>query len=549
MHCVLIVVRIFPTAFSVAFGLPSAVELMIPRTALVIYGIALLLLSLVSLNRYVLVTFYRRSRARWLDHPPSLTRNELPRVVVQLPIYNERYVLGRLLRSATELDYPRKLLSIQVLDDSTDDTVELARSLVNRYRAQGFDIKHIHRKDREGFKSGALANGLDQTDAEYIALFDADFVIPPDFLRRMLPHMRDPKVGIAQARWGYLNENYSTLTRATVMGLDAQFAIEQTGRYFGGLLLGFNGTGTLLRASCIREAGGWEHDTITEDLDLSYRAQLAGWRIAYVPSVVCPSELPADVHGLKAQQFRWTKGTQETAKKLLPRLMRSSLTPWLKLQGALHLLSNSTYPILLLVGIINPLVVVIAHHNHIRIAWPISAYFIFSLFGTYSYHAEAERALHKDWLKRMLLFPAFLAQSIGLSVNNAKAALEAWLGIKSGFVRTPKYDLTRRGQRWHQLQYRSRFSATVYMELAMALYTTAGVVYAIVTQEYGATPFLILFASGYWLVAGYSIHHGLARVSWKVLSGAPHVAHVDELSEAMSSEPISARAMSAASEG
>jgi hypothetical protein len=356
--------------------------------------------------------------------------------------------------------------------------------------------------------------------------------------------MRDSKVGIAQSRWGYLNEGYSTLTRATVMGLDAQFAIEQPGRYFGGLFLGFNGTGTLLRVKCIENAGGWQYDTITEDLDLSYRAQLAGWQIAYVPSVVCPSELPADIHGLKAQQFRWTKGTQETAKKMLPSLMRSNLSPWLKLQGTLHLLSNSTYPILLLVGIINPLVVVIAHQSNIRIAWPISAYFIFSLFGTYSYHAEAERALHKDWLRRMLYFPAFLAQSIGMSVNNAKAALEAWLGIKSGFIRTPKYDLTRRGQRWHQLKYRSAFSATVYLELAMALYTTAGLGYAIVSHEYGATPFLVLFAAGYWLVAGYSIHHGLVRMSW---IARPSVHHVEEIEEAMSPEPMGASAMSAMS--
>jgi cellulose synthase/poly-beta-1,6-N-acetylglucosamine synthase-like glycosyltransferase len=540
------VVRISPAVAPAALGHPSAVEQMIPRTALVVYGIALLLLSLVSLNRYVLVSFYRRSRSRWLEHPPALDEHELPHVVVQLPIYNERYVLARLLRSATELDYPRERLSIQVLDDSTDDTVELARSLVNRYHAQGFNISHIHRSDREGFKSGALANGLNHTTAEFIALFDADFVIPPNFLRAMLPHMRDPKVGIAQGRWGYLNETYSTLTRATVMGLDAQFAIEQTGRSYGGLLLGFNGTGTLLRAQCIREAGGWQHDTITEDLDLSYRAQLAGWRIDYVPSVVCPSELPADVHGLKAQQFRWTKGTQETAKKLLPALMRSNLTPWLKLQGALHLLSNGTYPVLLLVGIINPLVVVIAHHNHIRIAWPISAYFLFSLFGTYSYHAEAERALHRDWLKRMLYFPAFLAQSIGLSVNNAKAAIEAWVGIKSGFIRTPKYDLTRREQRWQQLKYRSRFSSTVFFELAMAIYTSAGLGYAIVTREYGATPFLILFGAGYWLVACYSIHHGLARVSW---IKRPNVHHVEELAEAISPEPMRAPvAMSAMSE-
>lgn len=517
---------------------------MLPRIVLVVYGIALLLLSLVSLNRYVLITFYRRNRARWLDHPPALTNEELPRVALQLPIYNERYVLGRLLRSAIEIDYPRDRLSIQLLDDSTDDTKELARSLVHRYGAQGFDITHIHRTNREGFKSGALENGLTKTTAEYIALFDADFVIPPDFIRAMLPHMRDPKVGIAQARWGYLNEEYSTLTRATVLGLDAQFAIEQPGRAFGGLLLGFNGTGTMLRTQCITDAGGWQHDTITEDLDLSYRAQLAGWRITYVPGVVCPSELPADIHGLKAQQFRWTKGTQETAKKMLPPLMRSNLSPWLKLQGALHLLSNSTYPVLLLIGIINPLVVVIAHRSNVRIAWPISAYFIFSLFGTYSYHAEAEHALHKDWLRRMAYFPAFLAQSIGLSVNNAKAALEAWFGIKSGFIRTPKYDLTHRGQRWHQLQYRSRFSWTVFMELALAIYTTAGLGYAFATHEYGATPFLILFAAGYWMVAGYSIRHGLVHVSWRTRAGANRV---EELAEAMLPEPIGARAMSAAS--
>ena len=221
--------------------------------------------------------------------------------------------------------------------------------------------------------------------------------------------MRDPKVGIAQGRWGYLNESTRRSPAPQSWGSTRSSPSSRPAARIGGLLLGFNGTGTLLRAQCIREAGGWQHDTITEDLDLSYRAQLAGWRIDYVPSVVCPSELPADVHGLKAQQFRWTKGTQETAKKMLPSLMRSNLTPWLKLQGALHLLSNGTYPVLLLVGIINPLVVVIAHHNHIRIAWPISAYFIFSLFGTYSYHAEAERALHRDWLKRMLYFPAFLA--------------------------------------------------------------------------------------------------------------------------------------------
>ncbi len=521
-----------------------AAELMIPKTVLAVYCVALLLLSLVSLNRYVLVSFYRRNRARWFEHLPVWPESELPRVVVQLPIYNERYVVERLIRSATELDYPIDKLSIQLLDDSTDDTADLARGLAAHYRARGFQIEHIHRMDRHGFKSGALANGLRYTDAEFIALFDADFVIPPAFIRAMLPQLRDPKVGIAQARWGYLNDEYSMLTRATVIGLDAQFAIEQTGRAWGGLFLGFNGTGTLLRTECIESAGGWEHDTITEDLDLSYRAELAGWRIAYVPSMVCPSELPADIHGLKAQQFRWTKGTQETAKKMLPRLLRSSISPWLKLQGALHLLANSSYPVLLLVGIINPLVVVIAHQNHVRIAWPLSVYFIFSLFGTFSYHGEAERALHPNWRRRMLYFPAFLAQSIGLSVNNAKAAIEAWLGIKTPFTRTPKYDLTRRDQRWQQLAYRSQFSWTVFFELAMASYTTVGLGYAIATNEWGAIPFLVLFASGYTLVAAYSIRHGLSRVTWP----SRNVVELDAESNAIAGGRVGASSLAALSE-
>jgi cellulose synthase/poly-beta-1,6-N-acetylglucosamine synthase-like glycosyltransferase len=527
-----------------------AAEQMIPETALAVYCIALLLLSLISLNRYVLVSFYRRgrSRGRWTEGPAALREDELPLVVVQLPIFNERYVVERLVRSATELDYPLAKLSIQLLDDSTDDTVELARALAAHYRARGFDIEHIHRSDREGFKSGALANGLLQTNAEFVALFDADFVIPPQFLRTMLPQMKDPAVGIAQARWGYLNEEYSTLTRATAIGLDAQFAIEQTGRAWGGLFLGFNGTGTLLRTKCIESAGGWQHDTITEDLDLSYRAQLAGWRIAYVPSLVCPSELPADIHGLKAQQFRWTKGTQETAKKMLPRLLHSDFSPWMKLQGALHLLSNSTYPVLLVVGIVNPLVVVIAHHSHIRIAWPISAYFIFSLFGTFSYHGEAERALHPDWRRRMLYFPAFLAQSIGMSVNNAKAAIEAWIGIKTGFMRTPKYDLTRRDQRWQQLRYRSRFSWTVLAEIVMTAYTTAGIVYAIVTDEWGALPFLVLFAAGYGLVASYSIRHGLARLSWTRPAQLELGGEVAEVKEPIAADALGTPALPVLSE-
>lgn len=474
---------------------------------LAFYVVALTVLSLVSLNRYILVSLRREHAHRRNETLPPLSDHDAPMVTIQLPIYNEYYVAERLIRSACEVDYPRHLLEVQVLDDSTDETLQLTRTLVQRYREEGINIVHLHRSDRTGYKAGALAYGLERARGEFVAVFDADFVIPRDFLRRALPHFADPRIGIVQGRWTYLNEDYSPLTHATAIGLDAEFGIEQPARAWGGLFLGFNGTGAVLRAKCIRDAGGWHHDTITEDLDLSYRAQLAGWRIEYLCDLTCPSELPVDVHGLKAQQFRWTKGTQETAKKLLPHLWRANISPWLKLQGTLHLLANSTYPFLLLVGILNPLVVYAAHTHNIRLAWPVSAYFLFSLFGTYSYHGEAERVLHRDWVRRMWYFPLFLGQAIGLSVNNAKAALEAWIGKRSPFLRTPKYDVTSRAQRWHRLRYRSRFSWVVIIELVLGAYTIAATVYAIETREYGAIPFLVLFAFGYLLVGAYSVGH------------------------------------------
>ncbi len=482
---------------------------MLLELLLCFYIVALAILSLVSLNRYILVSLCRKFAHRRHGMRPVLADADAPAVTIQLPIYNEYYVAERLIRSACELDYPRERLEIQVLDDSTDETLALTRELVRRYRDQGIDIKHIHRGDRTGFKAGALAHGLELARGEFVAVFDADFVIPPDFLRRTLPYFTTPHTGIVQARWTYLNEDYSLLTRATVIGLDAEFGIEQPARSWGGLFLGFNGTGAVLRTQCIRDAGGWHSDTITEDLDLSYRAQLAGWRIEYVYDVTCPSELPADVHGLKAQQFRWTKGTQETAKKLIPHLWRSNISPWLKLQGTLHLLANSTYPFLLLVGILNPAVVYAAHTYDIRITWWLSAYFLFSLFGTYSYHGEAERVLHRDWLKRMRYFPLFLGQAIGLSVNNAKAAVEAWLGRKSPFHRTPKYNITSRDTMWHRLRYRSRFTWTSVVELGLGLYSVGAIVYAVETREYGALPFLILYAFGYLLIGIYSVRHQL----------------------------------------
>lgn len=480
---------------------------MLIAVIVVLYCIALCMLSVLSLNRYVLISLFRKNANRRHESARAIPDADLPFVTIQLPIYNEYYVAERIIQSACDVDYPRDRFEVQVLDDSTDETLALTRRIVREHRARGIDIVHLHRDKRTGYKSGALAYGLERARGEFVAVFDADFVIPSDFLRRAVPHFDSPKVGVVQARWTYLNEDYSLLTRATALGLDGQFIVEQPARYWGDLFLTFNGTAGLLRASCIREAGGWQHDTITEDLDLSYRAQLEGWKIRYLWDLTCDSELPADIHGLKAQQFRWTKGTQETARKLLPSLWKAKIPFWDRLQGTAHLLGNSSYPFLLLVGLLNPLMVFAAHQYDVRVLWPLSAYFLFSLFGTFAYYAEAERAGHTKWVRRVLCFPLFLGASIGLSVNNAQAALEGLLGKKSPFIRTPKYHITGRGQSWKEKRYRSPIRWSTIGELVLGIYTLAAIGYAIWVKEYGALPFLVLFAGGYLLIAGYSIRH------------------------------------------
>ncbi|HEY9517492.1 MAG TPA: glycosyltransferase [Gemmatimonadaceae bacterium] len=490
---------------------------MLIAVIIVIYCVALCMLSVLSLNRYVLISLFRRNAHRRHEGTPFMADADLPFVTIQLPIYNEFYVVERIIGSACAVDYPRDRFEVQVLDDSTDETLALTRRLAQEYQEHGFNVVHLHREERAGYKSGALAYGLERARGEYVAVFDADFVIPNDFLRRAVPHFTSAEIGVVQARWTYLNEDYSILTRATALGLDGQFIVEQPARYWGDLFLTFNGTAGLLRVSCIRDAGGWQHDTITEDLDLSYRAQLRGWKIKYLWDVTCDSELPADIHGLKAQQFRWTKGTQETARKLLPSLWRSELPRWDKLQGTAHLLGNSSYPFLLIVGLLNPLMVVAAHHYDVRVLWPLSAYFLFSLFGTFAYYAEAERAGHSNWIPRVASFPLFLGASIGLSVNNAQAALEGLFGKKSPFIRTPKYHITTRGESWKEKQYRSPVRWTTVGELLLGMYTVAGLAYAIWMQEYGAIPFLVLFASGYLLIAVYSIRHHLIGGSGRQL--------------------------------
>jgi cellulose synthase/poly-beta-1,6-N-acetylglucosamine synthase-like glycosyltransferase len=470
----------------------------------VVYGIALFGLSLYSLNHAALaLVFWRRRQRSRADLPPLID----PVVTIQLPLFNELYVAERVIRSACEVDYPRELLEIQVLDDSTDETLDLTRRLVRDYQARGVPIVHLHRDNRNGFKSGALAYGFERARGEYIAVFDADFVVPRDFLRRTLPHFADPTIGIVQTRWAYFNDNFSELTRATALALDGHFVVEQSARCWAGWFLNFNGTAGILRARAIAEAGGWQSDTITEDLDLSYRAQLAGWRAKYLPDVVCPSEIPSDMHSLKAQQFRWTKGAQETARKILPRLWRAPLPASVKIEGTLHLLSSLAYPLLIVLTVLSPFVILAAGVDHLKIIWPISLYYLMAFSGTFFCYYTAARVLGGSWRQRIARFPLFLALSIGMSVHNTRAALEGLIGKRSPFERTPKYRVTSQGRSREGGRYRSRASWSVVAEFALSACSLSGLVLAIHYRQFGAMPFLLLFAAGYGLVGMYSVSH------------------------------------------
>jgi cellulose synthase/poly-beta-1,6-N-acetylglucosamine synthase-like glycosyltransferase len=472
----------------------------------VMYGLALLGLSLYGLNQAALCLVFWRHRPRERKVAPCRD-SDAPVVTIQLPLYNEVYVAERVIRSACSVDYPPHLLEIQVLDDSTDETVELTRELVAEYQARGVSIAHLHRQDRRGYKSGALANGLRHARGELIAIFDADFVIPADFLRQIVPHFADPSVGIVQTRWSYLNETDSEMTRAMALALDGHFVVEQSARPWAGWFSNFNGTGGMLRARAIADAGGWQDDTLTEDLDLSYRMQLAGWRVTYRRDVACPSEIPTDIHSLKTQQFRWTKGVQETAQKILPSLWRSHRSLSIKFEGTLHLLGALAYPLLTALALLSPGALVASATHHVQLLRPIVWLNWGSILGSLALYTTATHDLGSGWRSRMLRFPLFLVLSIGLSAHNTRAALEAIVRKKSPFERTPKYREAGAAGPRSFTRYRSRASWSTVAEFVLAAWAIVSVVVALRLRYYGAIPFQMLFVSGYLLVGIHSVRH------------------------------------------
>ena len=464
------------------------------------YFAVMVVLATYGIHRYALVYNFYKYRRNVPGPPPEIA--SWPKVTVQLPIYNERYVTERLVEAIAQFDYPRELLQIQVLDDSTDDTQLIARECVERYRCLGVPVEYIHRDNRQGFKAGALQQGLASASGEFVAIFDADFIPPADFLRRTVPYFTDPKLAMVQTRWSYINRNYSALTEVEAILLDGHFAIEHSSRFRSGVFFNFNGTAGVWRRAAIDDAGGWQHDTLTEDTDLSYRAQIRGWHFLYLPEIDCPSELPVEMNAFKAQQARWAKGLMQTAKKILPRLMRSNVPTAVKTEAFFHLTANVSYPLMIFMSmILLPAMIVRFYQGWFQVLVIDLPLFLASTCSISSFYLAAERALYpKTWKRTFLYLPLVMAVGIGIAVRNAFAVLEAIAGKKSEFVRTPKYNLaagTAKKGSWIKKSYNKRGGWLPYAEVLLGLYFAAGVVYAIQNENYATTPFLALFVWGY----------------------------------------------------
>jgi len=475
-----------------------------------VYFVCLALLSVYGLHRYVILFLYYRHYG-WSRRPaPPPARGEgLPSVTIQLPLYNELYVARRVIEAAAAVRYPRELLRVQVLDDSTDGTSRVARETVTALRARGVNAEYIHRDDRSGFKAGALKAGLEVIPDDLVAVFDADFVPPADFLEKTVPWFRDPAVGMVQTRWTYLNRDYSLLTRIQAVLLDGHFALEHSARCASGRFFNFNGTGGIFRRAAIVDAGGWEGDTLTEDLDLSYRAQLHGWRFEYLPGVACPSELPVDIFGLKNQQHRWTKGAIQVGRKLLPRIWRSPVPLKVKLEATFHLSANLSYLLLVLVSLLMPLAAM-ARADRISGGAFAAEVLVFGLTtaSIFIFYGVALRELHPDWKLRLRGVPFIIAVGIGMCVNNAWAVTEALAGRQTPFVRTAKYRIESLRDRWKGKQYRSARGPSFFVEFAFAAYAVAGFALVAAAREWAALPYIGLFVAGYLYVFGLSVRHG-----------------------------------------
>jgi cellulose synthase/poly-beta-1,6-N-acetylglucosamine synthase-like glycosyltransferase len=481
---------------------------------IIAYVIVATWLSLYGFNAIVLSILYLYHRKDTVVLAPL---DEFPEVTVQLPVYNERYVVERLIDAAAAFDWPRGKLHIQVLDDSTDETTALARTRAEMHQARGVDVTVIHRTDRTGYKAGALQAGLAQCSSPFVALFDADFVPPPDFLQRTMPgFVGRPDVGWVQGRWTHVNEDYSSLTHAIALLIDAHHRVEQIARNRTGLLTNFTGSAGIWRRKCIEAAGGWQGDTLTEDFDLSYRAQIAGWKGLVLPDVAVPAELPVQMAALKQQYFRWAKGSTQTLRKLALPLLRSHLTFWQKLFGLLHISGYLSRPLIVLFLII--WLPIVLHPDWVSNI-PIACLSI-AMIGMPLEFILAQLAIHGADLRRLIYFPLLLVIGAGTALNDARAVMDGLVGRPSAFMRTPKFHIEGTGSTWKRSAYAMSADPTAFGEALMAGYAAFMIVKAWQIGNLNAIPFLLLYAGGFTYVAIGSAarippHRGRSRLHAK----------------------------------
>jgi cellulose synthase/poly-beta-1,6-N-acetylglucosamine synthase-like glycosyltransferase len=476
---------------------------------IILYCTSLLMIFLFSVGQLHLTWHYLKSKKEAASPCPEITEELLPHVTIQLPIYNEKYVVERLIASIASFNYPITKLEIQVLDDSSDDTVEIIANEVAKYAQQGLDIKQIRRPERVGFKAGALAYGMQIAKGDYIAIFDADFLPGKDFLRKTVPYFEDEKIGMVQTRWGHLNKDYSMLTKLQAFGLDAHFSIEQSGRSHAHSFINFNGTAGIWRKSTIEDAGGWSADTLTEDLDLSYRAQLKGWKFKYLEDVVSLAELPVIMPAIKSQQYRWNKGAAETARKNLGKVLKSNISLSSKVHALFHLFNSSVFVSLLIASILSiPMLYIKDANPQLSILFDLGSIFLIGFFSiAFFYWTATKSTVESNFRKHYFsTFPAFLTVSMGLSLHNAFAVIEGLLGFKSDFIRTPKFNITNKDDNWEgNIYVKPQLSIMSIFEMCLGMYFLFGIVTGIYLHDWGLMIFHVMLTLGFFSVFFHSV--------------------------------------------
>lgn len=476
------------------------------------YGFLLLFVLMYSSVQFALaLTYIKNRKLKGRDLPKNL---EYPRVTIQLPIYNEKYVAARLIEKVAEIDYPLSKFEIQVLDDSTDDTAEIIDKAVELIQEKGIDISVIRRKDRLGFKAGALAYATPKAKGDFIAIFDADFIPLKSFLKDTVGYFSNDKIGLVQTRWEHLNKEYNLLTKLQAFGLDAHFSVEQEGRNLGGHFINFNGTAGIWRKTTILDAGGWQSDTLTEDLDLSYRAQLKGWQFKYVENIGSPAELPPVMNALKTQQYRWTKGGAECAVKNLQRVLENKSLNWkTKIHSIFHLLNSFVFICIFLTGLLSvPMLIIKNGFPEYDFIFEVASLFSISFFFLMFFYWTSVRYNpfneSMSLLKFTLNFPVFLSIFMGLSLHNSIAVIEGYLGRTTPFIRTPKFNLLESSGSWHKNNYlRRRVNPITYVEIGLGIYFILAIVVGIKIGDFGLLPFHFMLFMGFISVGLYSFIH------------------------------------------